>query len=353
MTNNQDNKNKRLQTIGDTRWWSKDLSLRRIFGTPNNSQNALYVEVLISLHAIEDSVQFTPDVRYKATSFKESLLKYSTLLTAFLYMRIFEITTPLSKYVQTSGMDIQKAYIMVENTVKQLKLLRRDEAGLKKCVDNFINTANIELDEKNQEENSDIDFIIESKLPTLSNSNDIKNGLPAEALDVLVSKLIKFDSEVTADKLRTELIHFSNNWESLKINIAESYTLNHIDDEDNDDNDEDNLNKYNNCTTLSTCKNCATCCYTLLMKFNLYSNAYSTLTLAYKFLLTLPTTQVACERSFSILKCIKTKLRSTLSDSYLEDFMLMAVEKKMLNDIDTENIINKLKKKSALLNKEL
>jgi len=132
------------------------------------------------------------------------------------------------------------------------------------------------LDEVKQEENSDIDCIIESKLPTLrlrkkkmqfddraedepiidpykkfvvevynvvmdvinsfekrflsnskiyadlsclspSNFNDIKNGLPAEALDVLVSKLIKFDSEVNADKLRTELIHFSNNWESLTI----------------------------------------------------------------------------------------------------------------------------------------
>lgn len=354
MTINQDNK-KRLQTIGDTRWWSKDLSLRRIFGTPNNSQKALYVEVLISLHAIEKSVQFTPDVRSKATNFKDSLLKYSTLLTAFLYMRIFEITTPLSKYLQTSGMDIQKAYVMVENTVKELKLLKRDEAGLKKCVDDFINTANIKLDEKNTKENSDIDFVIESKLPTLrtrkkkkqfdenaedepiidpykkfvvevynvvmdgvihsmekrflsnskiyadlsclspSNFSDIKKGLPADALDVLVSKLKKFDSEVTNEKLRTELIHFSKNWESLKKNISETYTLNHVDDEGNDDNDEVNLNKYNNCTILSTCKNCATCCYTLLMKYNLYSNAYSTLTLAYKFLLTLPTTQV---RSF-------------------------------------------------------
>lgn len=33
--------------------------------------------------------------------------------------------------------------------------------------------------------------------------------------------------------------------------------------------------------------------------------------------------------------------------------MLMAVEKKILNFIDTEEIIDKLKKKSALLNKEL
>lgn len=55
---------------------------------------------------------------------------------------------PLSKYLQTSGMDIQKAYVMVENIVKELKLLRRDEASLKKCVNNFINIANIKLDEK-------------------------------------------------------------------------------------------------------------------------------------------------------------------------------------------------------------
>lgn len=49
-------------------------------------------------------------------------------------MRIFEITTPLSKYLQTSGMDIQKAYIMVENTVKELKLLKRDDADLKNVL---------------------------------------------------------------------------------------------------------------------------------------------------------------------------------------------------------------------------
>lgn len=49
-----------------------------------------------------------------------------------------------------------------------------------------------------------------------SNYSDIKNGLLAKALDVLVSKLIKFDSEVTPVKLRSELIHFSNNWKSLK-----------------------------------------------------------------------------------------------------------------------------------------
>lgn len=30
----------KVQTIYDTRWISKDMSLRRIFGTPNHYQNA-------------------------------------------------------------------------------------------------------------------------------------------------------------------------------------------------------------------------------------------------------------------------------------------------------------------------
>lgn len=163
---NQDNNTKRLQSIGDTRWWSKNISLQRIFGTPNNAKEALYVNVLISLSTIANSSQFSPEIRAKSTNLKESLLKYSTLLTAFLYMRIFEKTTPLSNYLQTSGMDIQKAHSMVEKTLSELKLLKRDENGLKKCVDEFIMVSNAKLDNY-QDENNDFNLTIEQCLPAL------------------------------------------------------------------------------------------------------------------------------------------------------------------------------------------
>lgn len=48
--------------------------------------------------------------------------------------------------------------------------------------------------------------------------------------------------------------------------------------------------------TCKTCKNCACCCLKLLVKYNLYGNAYTNLSLAYNYFLTLPVTQVACER---------------------------------------------------------
>lgn len=75
--------------------------------------------------------------------------------------------------------------------------------------------------------------------------------------------------------------------------------------------------------------------------------------LAYQFLLTLPVTQVACERSFSTLKYIKNRLRSTMSNEHLENFMLMAIEKKTLVELNNDEIINSVGEKSKLLNKLL
>ena len=64
------------------------------------------------------------------------------------------------------------------------------------------------------------------------------------------------------------------------------------------------------------------------------TDVYQIIGLASKVLLTLSVTQVACERSFSTLKCIKNRLRNSLSQQHLEAFMLMATQPdvlKMLN----------------------
>lgn len=74
----------------------------------------------------------------------------------------------------------------------------------------------------------------------------------------------------------------------------------------------------------------------LLQRYNLLTGSYSTLGLAYKYLLKLSFTQVACERSFSVLKYeyIKSRLRCNLGQSKLESFMLMSSEKETLMKLD-------------------
>ena len=97
------------------------------------------------------------------------------------------------------------------------------------------------------------------------------------------------------------------------------------------------------------CKNCAVCCYSVLRNYNLYNCAYPNLTAAYKYLLTLSITQVSCERSFSTLKYIFNRLRSSLSQDHIDAFMLMAVEKEILYSLSNEEIIDCVAKSSKLL----
>jgi hypothetical protein len=86
----------------------------------------------------------------------------------------------------------------------------------------------------------------------------------------------------------------------------------------------------------------------VLIKCNLYSNAHQVLTVAYKYLLCLPVTHVACERSFSSLKYIINRLRNKLINEYTEAFMLMSVEIEISINIDSDQIIDLLSQKSKL-----
>lgn len=85
--------------------------------------------------------------------------------------------------------------------------------------------------------------------------------------------------------------------------------------------------------------NCLHCVYSLIFNLNMHVSAYTTLCEAYEFFLTLSVTEVNCERTFSKLKLIKTRLRSNLTQDNLESLLLMSVEKELLDDIDVSEVV--------------
>lgn len=103
-----DVKHRKLQLIEETSWWTKKEALSKIVGSIK-STNCLYIELSISLDGIETFEHLSIEIRSKAKDFKKSMLKYSTLLTAFMYLRIYKITSPLSKFLQTNVMDLHKS----------------------------------------------------------------------------------------------------------------------------------------------------------------------------------------------------------------------------------------------------
>ena len=68
----------------------------------------------------------------------------------------------------------------------------------------------------------------------------------------------------------------------------------------------------------NSCKSCFSCVFKVLYQFGLHSTVYSELYCLYKHLMTLAVTQVEYERSFSLLKIIKSRLRSMLGQEQLE-----------------------------------
>ncbi len=109
----EDKRHRRLGVIGEKRWWAKDDALRKVLGRFAKPENALYTDLVITMEKMEKDVTMKPVIRNKAQGYKAALLKYETIFKAEIFLRIFEQTTPLSKYLQTSGIDIASAQHLV------------------------------------------------------------------------------------------------------------------------------------------------------------------------------------------------------------------------------------------------
>jgi hypothetical protein len=69
-------------------------------------------------------------------------------------------------------------------------------------------------------------------------------------------------------------------------------------------------------------------------------NCYPNISIAYRILFTMSVTVVSAERSFSKLKLLKNYLRSTMTQDRLNGLAILCIEKKMLDEIDLNGIID-------------
>src|SRR5678815_4739740 len=86
-----------------------------------------------------------------------------------------------------------------------------------------------------------------------------------------------------------------------------------------------------------------------LSQSGLFTNLY----VAYKFVLTIPCTQVTFERVFSKLKIVKNRLRSTLSHDLMSNLLFMNVERDLFYNLDKDVIIDEAARNREELAKKL
>jgi hypothetical protein len=69
-------------------------------------------------------------------------------------------------------------------------------------------------------------------------------------------------------------------------------------------------------------------------------DCYPNTSIAYRILFTVAVTVASAERSFSKLKLFKNYLRSLMSQESLNDLASLCIEKKLLDEIDINSVID-------------
>ena len=187
---------RRLNTIGTTRWWSKDALLTKIFGNFDDPNGGLFVVTVRTLSKIAQNANSNGEVRFQANNLKSSLLCYKTILTAQIFLRVFQHTSPLSKYFQTKGLDLLQAQSMTEKTIEKLNNISQEFQVVNKAAQNFIKWANAQLDKELE------DFEVETELPPVrSRKRKVLDGEIADD-ELLFDPIQKFRADVYDQALR-------------------------------------------------------------------------------------------------------------------------------------------------------
>ncbi|KAL4084660.1 hypothetical protein QTP88_027587 [Uroleucon formosanum] len=184
---------------------------------------------------------------------------------------------------------------------------------------------------------------------------DINRGILLIDGDNHLLKRLTNLANVNHEKLIIELKDFAASFESLYLTInadlkkEKLYEVKKLSENDEDQKNQDEEDDFNSSNSENECKYCLPCVFRLLHKYNFHSSAYTNLYLTYKLILTLACTQVNCERSFSKLKIIETRLRASLGQELLEALLLISIEKDKIPN--SERIISEFRTgKTFLIN---
>lgn len=407
----------RFQNFGKTRWYSHDRSLKKIFKSFGEPDTDVYLALLKFLYNVKTSKSFDSKATFEASALLDNWTKMETILTAFTFLKIFDIIGPASKYLQTKGLNMMAAIKIIQAAISDIKNVRDSFNELNEKALSFAKAVNEKI-------NDEMDVIVEEAIPQtrvrrvkrrdgeIASDDPILNALDRYRVDQffvicdttyeslyqrfnsgenneLIEEMSYFHPDnfaalakqkslqlpflarvlkIESPDIDKELKHFANNFGSLSttnvimdsiesLDLSDDDGYEHTDDDEavdkTDEDDNDDERNTHKCKTRKPCNKCLGCCFILLCKLNLHISTYTNLHRAYEYFLTLPCTEVTCERAFSKLKIIKSRLRSALQQQYLESLLLMYVERELTYELNIDDIIKSFARTSNELKRLL
>ncbi|KAL5505190.1 hypothetical protein EMCRGX_G006585 [Ephydatia muelleri] len=335
---------KRLNTV---RWSAREMCLSTFLER--------YECILLTLNQIQTEVSFDLKHRSEAAGLLSSIQTREFLATAFLFQEIFAKTGPLSRYLQSVNMDYAKALAMIDSVIASLERMRSAPQDI------------IDIMERSVQDSSSIQWkTTRVTFETLAlfapgNFTDlVKSGKSAQDLHCNVAEFCdKF--QLNSNQCLQELLSFSAVYDrfhtpsstSHRMDVEDITLTDLLSDETNDDGTtgvdqqtdpaDQVLANWSFLDALNLLCNPA---------YHLY-DAFPEVCKIYSIAVAIPISTCSAERSFSALKRIKTRLRSTTTQERLEDLLMMSVERKILPSLSCDSIIDDFARSSSELSKAL
>lgn len=392
-----------LKRVCTTRWSSHSAALDTVLKT-----HKCIINTLTTIQTQEGPSD--PKVSATCSGLIQYFTSFRFLITAFVFKKIFGILEPVNKKLQTRDMDLLAATNLLDNAKSKIRELNcrendsfsevikdAEQFSVKSSIDfsslpvprykripkksgelvndNPINDPikkikiecyygaldliQTELNDRFGDESSGLlkDLSLLSRKRILE-VRLLPNSLPKDAFKQVVELYGEF---LEHDALIRNYMDFCQNYLELENTVTlpeyihktpnqdsdESEKFFDDFDQDKSDNeDEASTSDRTNIENSGSMNKLFQLCCVLQLK-TVFPSLFALLQIA----VTLPVSSCSVERSFSKLKLVKTKLRSTMTEDRLENLMIITCEQDF--EPNTERVIQYFSTKSTLLSKSL
>lgn len=327
-----------LKPLSETRWEARIDAIRPLRYYIKDFNDAL-------LH-IADDTSFDRKTRYEAECLLRKIVEFRFLCCLVIWHDILNEINILSKMLQKITVELATAITALQKVTKHMKSLRNEET-----FNSFLVEAKTIAESIGAEAELQNDFpCVRLKRPKkqfdesdevvrLDPKNDFKVNFYFFTLDQTIASL---------EERFEQINQHSNNFEFL-YNIPKLKFLSKNDLEnkckllqdilsDGDTRDVDSNELVDELRVL---------CHIVednaspldILKYTIVNNFAPNVSIALRILLTLPITVASGERSFSKLKLIKTYLRSTMSETRLDDLAMISIEHELGEKLNYSDLI--------------